>query len=109
MKLPRLRRGPLPEPMEPTSASRAAAPAFRVLAYSMTGLPDEDFTAQTEALRRVLTYDDKSRSWFSWLPLDEPERAADVLTALFKAACVHGTSVQARTQPGDGDRPPAEN
>jgi hypothetical protein len=115
MKLPRLRRRaapkttePVPEPAEPASVNPATAPAFQVLAYSRTGLPDEEFSAQTGALRRVLSYDGDTRSWYAWLPLDQPEQAAEVFTALFEAARVHGTTVQVQAQPGDASSPPAE-
>jgi hypothetical protein len=106
MKLPRLRRKPAPEttepvpgPPEPAIASPAAAPAFQVLAYPRTGLPDQGFSAQTETLRRILSYGGDSRSWHAWLSLDHPERAAEVLTALFEAARAYGTRVQVRTLP----------
>lgn len=114
MKLPRLHRraapestDPVPEPAEPASAS-SAAPAFQVLAYSKTGLPDQEFSAQTEALRRILSYDGDTRSWYAWLPFDHPERAAKVLTALFEAARVHGTAVQVRAQPAAGGSFPGQ-
>lgn len=107
MKLPRLRRRPAPDPTgpisgsgEPTKSSPAVVPAFHVLAYSRTGLPDEEFGAQTETLRRILSYDGDTRSWYAWLPLDQPERAAKVLTAMLEAARVHGTTVQVRAHPG---------
>jgi hypothetical protein len=75
-----------------------------VTAYSRTGLPDEEFSAQTATLRRILSYDGDNRSWYAWLPLDHPARAAEVLTALFEAARVHGTwiQVQAHTTAGNG-------
>jgi hypothetical protein len=110
MKLPRLRRRTAPGTTEPAlgpaelaSAGPAAARALQVLAYSRTGLPDEEFSAQTEALRRILSYDGDTRSWYAWLPLDHPERAAEVLTALFEAARVHGTTVQVRAQAAADD------
>jgi hypothetical protein len=112
MKLPRLRRRAAPEtaepvsgPAEPASVGPAAAPAFQALAYSRAGLPDEEFSAQTEALRRILSYDGDTRSWYAWLPLDRPGQAAEVLTALFEAARVHGTTVQVRAQPAGEDVP----
>jgi hypothetical protein len=74
-----------------------------VLAYSRTSLSDEEFSAQTEALRRILSYDGDTRSWYAWLPLNQPERAAEVLTALFAAVRVHGTTVQVRVQPAADD------
>jgi hypothetical protein len=65
-----------------------------VTAYSRSGLPDEEFSAQTAMLRRVLSYDGDTHGWYRSLPLDQPERAAEVLTALFEAARLHGTTVQ---------------
>jgi hypothetical protein len=115
MKLPRPRRRPAPDPTEPTSApteptnsSPAAIPVFEVLAYSRTGLPDEEFSAQTETLRRILSYDGDTRSWYAWLPLDQPEQAAKVLTAMLEAARVHGTSVQVRAHPGTESTSPGK-
>ena len=106
MKLPRLRPRPMtvttespPETAEPTSVS-PAVPAFQVEAYSKSGLPDDEFGAQTEALRRILSYDGETRSWYGWLPFDHPERAAEVLTSLFEVARVHGTTIRVRAQPG---------
>jgi hypothetical protein len=107
MKLPRFRRRPTPEatpppevtepepgPAEAVAASPAAAPDLYVTAYSRTGLPDEQCSAQTAILRRVLSYDGDTRSWYRSLPLDHPEQGADVLTALFEATRVHGTTVR---------------
>ena len=115
MKLPLLRRRPTPQPTEPTSepdepmnSSPAAAPAFEVLAYSRTGLPDKEFSAQTETLRRILSYDGDTRSWYAWLPLDQPDRAAKVITDLFEAARVHGTTVQVRAHPAAEDKSPGQ-
>jgi hypothetical protein len=103
MKLLRLRRKPAPETTEPASASPAAGPVLHVLIYSRTGLPEQEFSAQTEKLRSVASYDGDTRSWYAWLPLDRLERAAEVLTTLFEAARVHGTTVQVRAQPaGEG-------
>src|SRR5260370_6170170 len=104
MKLPRLRRKPAPETAEPASAS-PAAPVLQVLIYSNTSLPEQEFSAQTEKIRRVASYDDDSRSWYTWLPLDRPERAAEMLSALFDAARVHGTAIQVQAQPAGEDRP----
>jgi hypothetical protein len=70
-----------------------------LLAYSRSGLSDEEFSAQTETLRRILSYDSGSRSWYAQLPLDPPERAAEVLTTLFEASRVHGTAVHVRALP----------
>jgi len=56
MKLPRLRRQPAPEPAERATAS-PAAPALQVLIYSNTGLSEQEFSVQTEKLRRVASYD----------------------------------------------------
>jgi hypothetical protein len=111
MKLPRLRRPapepvtPAPEPAEPGTAS-PAVPAFLVLAYARSGLSDQEFSAQTEALRNVASYDADTRSWYAWLLLDRPGRAAEVLTALFDAARVHGTTIQVQARPAGEGTPP---
>lgn len=107
MKLPSLRRRTDPEPAESASAI-PAAPALLVEAYSRTGLPDKEFSGQTEALRSILSYDGDTRSWYARLPLDHLDQAAGVLTALFEVARVHGTTVQVRVQPaGEGSQPAA--
>lgn len=114
MKLPRLRRRPAretaqpaPGPAEPASTI-PAIPAFQVLAYSRTGLPDEEFSAQTQALRGILSYDGDTHNWYAWLPLDHPDRAAGALTSLFEVARVHGTTVQVNVHAtGEGGQPAA--
>ena len=63
MKLPRLRRKPVLETAESASVS-PAAPVLQVLIYSNTDLPEQEFRAQTEKLRRVASYDHASRSWY---------------------------------------------
>lgn len=106
MKLPRLRRKPVPEPAGPASASPTADPILQVLIYSNAGLPEPEFSAQTDKLRRVASYDGDTRTWYTWVHPDHPERGAEVLTALFEAARVHGTTVQVRAWPaGDGSEP----
>jgi hypothetical protein len=45
---------------------------------------------QTDKLRRVASYDGDTRTR---IHLDYPERGAEVLTTLFVAARVHGTTV----------------
>jgi hypothetical protein len=109
MKLLRLRRRPaaevtepVPEPTESAAAGPTVPPALLLTAYSKSGLPDEEFSAQTATLRRILSYDGDTRSWYGRLPLDHPERAAEVLTALFEAARVHGTRVQVEVKPAAG-------
>jgi len=66
-----------------------------VLIFSNTGLPEQEFNAQREKIRRVADYDSDSdtRSWYSQIPLDRPERAAEILSALFEAARLHGATV----------------
>lgn len=104
MKLPRLRPRPAAETTEPApgtaepASASPAAPALLVLAYSKAGLPGQELSAQTEKLRSVASYDDDTRSGYAWLPLDHPERAAEVLTALFEAA-------SAQRGGAAGDRP----
>ena len=106
MKLPRLRPRPAAETTEPapetaeSASASPAAPALLVLAYSKAGLAEQEFSAQTEKLRSVASYDD-TRSGYAWLPLDHPERAAEVLTALFEAASAQRGGA-ARDRPGWG-------
>src|SRR5262245_49899441 len=103
MRLPRFRRRPPPEatpplevtgpePAQPVAASPTVVPDLYVTAYSKSGLSDEEFSAQTAMLRAVLTFDGDTLSWYRLLPLDRPEQAAEVLTALFEAARAHGTT-----------------
>jgi hypothetical protein len=115
MRLPRLRRRtatdstePTSRPEEPTNSRPTATPAFEVLAYSRSGLPDAEFNAQTETLRRILTYDGDTRSWYGWLPLDQPERAAKILTDMLEAARVHGTTVRVRAHPATESTTPRQ-
>jgi hypothetical protein len=72
MKLPRLRRKADPETAEPASASRAV-PVLGVLIYSNTGLSEQEFSAQTDKIGRVASYDRDTRSWYTWIPLDRPD------------------------------------
>ena len=104
MKLPRRRRKPAPETAEPASAS-PAAPVLQVLIFSNTDLPEQEFNAQREKIRRVASYDSGTRSWYSQIPLDRPERAAEMLSALFEAARVHGTTIQVQAQPAGESSP----
>jgi hypothetical protein len=102
MKLPRRRRKPAPETAEPASAS-PAAPVLQVLIFSNTDLPEQEFNAQRGKIRRVASYDSATCSWYSQITLDRPEWVAGMLSALFEAARVHGTTVQVRAQPaGEG-------
>ena len=94
MKLLHRRRNPGRESAEPPRIGSAAAPALRVLIFSNTSLPQEEFNAQTGKIRQVADYDSGSRSWYCQIPLDSPERAAEILSALFEAARVHGTTVR---------------
>jgi hypothetical protein len=48
------------ETVEPTIVS-PPAPEMRVLVYSNTGLPEQEFRAQTEKLRQVASFDSDSR------------------------------------------------
>ena len=68
-----------------------AAPVLQVVIYSNTDLPEDEFRAQTEKLRRVASYDNATRSWYGQIPFDRPEWAAEMLTALFDVARLHGT------------------
>jgi hypothetical protein len=115
MKLPRLRRRlatertePSPEPGEQANSSPPVAPAFEVLAYARTGLPEKEFSAQKEALKQILSYDGETRSWYAWLPFDQPERAAEILTASLDAARAHGTTIQVRAHRAAGGNLPGQ-
>ena len=106
MRLPRLRRKPVSEPAEPATPAPAPAPVLQMLIYSGSGLPEPEFSAQTEKLRRVASFDDATRSWYAWIHLDRPESGAEVLTVLFEAARVHGTTVTVRPwHAGQGSQP----
>jgi hypothetical protein len=72
-----------------------------VLAYARTGLPDEEFSAQTATLRSLLEFDGGARTWHARLSLDQPDRAVMVLNGLLAAAREHGTEVRVRFQPAD--------
>ena len=37
-----------------------------------TDLPEQEFRAQTEKLRRVASYDNATRSWYGQIPFDRP-------------------------------------
>jgi hypothetical protein len=104
MKLSIRRRKLASEAVEPASAG-PAAPALQVLIYSNTGISEQEFSVQTEKLRQVASYDGDTRSWYAWLDIDRPERAAEMLTVLFEAARVHGTAIQVRARPAGHDRP----
>jgi hypothetical protein len=97
MKLPR-RRKRAPQTAEPASAS-PGAPVLQVLIFSNTDLPAQEFNAQREKIRRVAYYDSHTRSWHSQISLDRPEWAAEMLSTLFEAARVHGTTIQMQAQP----------
>jgi len=104
MKLPRRQRKCAPETAEPASAS-PGAPVLQVLILSNTDLPEQEFNAQREKIRRVASYDSHTRSWHNQIPLDHPERAAKMLSTLFEAARVHGTTIQMQAQPAGQGSP----
>jgi hypothetical protein len=104
MKLPRRRRKLAPETAEPTIA-KPTAQILKVLILSNTALREQEFNAQRELIRRVASYDSETRSWYGQIPLDHPERAAEMLSTLFEAARVHGTAIQVHVQPAGGSSP----
>ena len=55
--------------------------------------------------RRVASYDNASRSWYGQIPFDRPEWAAEMLTALFDTARLHGTDIRVQTPPASEDSP----
>jgi hypothetical protein len=102
MKLSRRRRKPAPETAEPASAAPAAQ-VLQLRIFSNTDLPAQEFDAQREKIRRVADYDPATRSWHNQVSLDRPEWAAEMLSTLFEAARVHGTTIQVHAQlPGEG-------
>jgi hypothetical protein len=103
LKLPHLRTRVAPETAAPVSAGPPAS-ALQVRIYSRTSLPEQEFSDQTEMIQRVASFDGDTRSWYAWLPLDRPERAAEVLITLFEAARVYGTTVQVLVQSADEAR-----
>ena len=64
-------------------------------------MPEQEFTTQTGKIRRVASYDRDTRSRYTWVPLDRPDEAAEMLTTLFEAARVHGTTIHAQARPAD--------
>jgi hypothetical protein len=98
MKLPRPPRSPAPETAEPASAN-PGAPVLQVLIFSNTHLSEQEFNAQRGKIRRVANYDSHTRSWHNQISLDHPEWAAEMLSTLFEAARVHGTTIQVQAQP----------
>jgi hypothetical protein len=76
-----------------------------VVIYANTDLPEQEFRAQTEKLRRVATYDNATRSWYGQIPFDRPEWAAEMLTALFDVARLHSTEIRVQTRPASEDSP----
>jgi hypothetical protein len=44
-----------------------------VVIYSNTDLPEQEFRAQTEKLRRGTSCDNATRSWYGQIPFDRPE------------------------------------
>jgi hypothetical protein len=104
MKLPRPPRSPAPETAEPASAN-PGAPVLQVLIFSNTDLSEQEFNAQRGKIRRVANYDSHTRSWHNQIPLDHPEWAAEMLSTLFEAARVHGTTIQVQAQPAGQGSP----
>jgi hypothetical protein len=104
MKLPRPPRSPAPETAEPASAN-PGAPVLQVLIFSNTDLSEQEFNAQRGKIRRVANYDSRTRSWHNQIPLDHPEWAAEMLSTLFEAARVHGTTIQVQAQPAGQGSP----
>jgi hypothetical protein len=106
MKLPRPRRSHAPETAEPASTS-PGAPVLQVLIFSNTDLSEQEFNVQRGKIRLVANYDSLTRSWHNQIPLDHPEWAAEMLSTLFEAARVHGTTIQVQAQPaGQGSPSP---
>lgn len=73
MKLLRRRRNPAPQPAEPARIESAIAPVLQLLIFSNTGLPEYEFNAQREKIRRVADYDSDTRSWYGQIPSTAPK------------------------------------
>jgi len=99
MKLLHRRGSPASKAAEPASIAPAAAPVLLVRIFSNTDLPEQEFNAQLDKIRPVASYDSNTRSWHSQISLDRPEWTAEMLSALFEAARVHGTSILVQAQP----------
>ena len=98
-----LRRDRKPGHETATPSAVPAAPVLQLVIISNTDLPEQQFNAQREALRRVAYYDNTTRSWHNQVPLDRPERAAEMLSTLFEAARLHGTTIWVHIEPaGEG-------
>jgi len=110
MKLPRRRVKPAPATAEPASAAPAgpAVPALQLVIFSNTDLSPQEFDAQRDKLRRVADFDSAARRWHSQVPLDRPEWAAEILSVLFEAARVHGTTIRVQAQPAGQGPPPGQ-
>ena len=55
-----------------TGMTSGRAEDHPVLIFSNTGLPEQEFSAQLEKLRRVASYDSDTRSWYVHVPLTAP-------------------------------------
>src|SRR5690242_12431579 len=110
MKLPRRRGRATPATAEPAGAAPAepAAPVLQLLIFSNTDLPEQEFDAQRHKLGRVAYYDSAARRWHSQLPLDRPEWAAEMLSILFEAARVHGTTIRVQALSAGESSPPGQ-
>jgi hypothetical protein len=68
-------------------------------AYARRGLPDDQFAAQTSALKGVAEFDSSTRSWQVRLSFDRPDHLAEAATTLFEIAATYGTTVRASVLP----------
>jgi hypothetical protein len=89
----------------PPAGTSPDLPVLRLSMSSNTDLPEPDFKAQTEKLRRVADYDSVTSTWYNQISLERPEWAAEVLNTLFDAARAHGTRVQVQVEQGVGGHP----
>ena len=102
MKLSRRRRKPAPETAEPASAA-PAAPVLQLRIFANTDLPALEFDAQREKIRRVADYDPAHPQLAQPGPPRPPRMGREILSTLFEAARVHGTTIQLQAQPpGEG-------
>ncbi|MFI6927779.1 hypothetical protein ACIBIZ_48160 [Nonomuraea spiralis] len=70
-----------------------------VTADSKRELKQAEFDRQVDLLRPLMNWDPARWSWQVRLSSAHPEHVSSVLTALFEAACLYGTTVTVRPAP----------
>ncbi|MFI6395526.1 hypothetical protein [Nonomuraea sp. NPDC050540] len=70
-------------------------------------LPPGQFERQVALIKTVMTYDPGTYSWHSRLRADVvAEHAGHVITTMFEAARLYGTTVTASVEPAEPAEPP---